>query len=199
MSTTVTLPEIVDAETVAEMIARHARIKLIDVRTPAEFESAHIPGSYNVPLDLLSEHRDELRDSLQEPAILVCRSGGRARQAADMLRAAHLSHLHILEGGMSAWEAARRPIKRGRQRWSLERQVRGMAGVLVVAGALGGLFVAPPIGALAAIVGAGLAFSAATDTCGMAALLARLPYNRGATCDIREVVARIAVGEGQRA
>ena len=34
--------------------------RILDVHTPAEFETAHIPGSCNVPLGLLREHRDEL-------------------------------------------------------------------------------------------------------------------------------------------
>lgn len=197
MKTIPAIPEVVDAETIANMIGRHEAVKIIDVRTPAEFESVHIPGSYNVPLDLLPEHREELSDTLRSPAILVCKSGNRAQRAAAQLRAANLSNVHILEGGLTAWQAAGHPVKRGQQRWSLERQVRGLAGSLVVVGALGGLFIAPPITALAAAVGAGLAFSAITDTCGMAMLLAKLPYNRGATCDMRDVVARIAASEGR--
>jgi rhodanese-related sulfurtransferase len=81
MTAQLTLPPVVDVETTATLLAEQAPITIIDVRTPAEFESAHIPGSYNVPLDLLPEHRAELRDALRAPAILVCRSGQRARQA----------------------------------------------------------------------------------------------------------------------
>lgn len=184
--------EIVDIETTAQLLEGHERVKLIDVRTPAEFESAHIPGSYNVPLDLLPEHRDELSDALRSPAILICRSGARARQAALVLREAKLDHIHILDGGIAAWEAAGKPVRRGRQRWGLERQVRGIAGTLVVAGSLAGLLISPPLGLIATAIGGGLAFSAVTDTCGMALALSRLPYNRGATCDMREVVAKLA-------
>jgi rhodanese-related sulfurtransferase len=187
--------EIVDVETTAQLLEHHERIKMIDVRTPAEFESAHIPGSYNVPLDLLPEHRDELSDALRSPAILICRSGARARQAAQILHDARLDHIHILDGGIAAWDAAGKPLRRGKQRWGLERQVRGVAGSLVVAGALAGLLISPPLGLIAAAVGAGLAFSAVTDTCGMAMVLARLPYNCGATCDMREVVARLTTSE----
>jgi rhodanese-related sulfurtransferase len=196
MNQPITLPEIVDASTTAELLRSHAAVKLIDVRTPAEFEAAHIPGSYNVPLDLIDEHRNELRDSLREPAIIVCRTGNRARQAAGQLRAAHLDHIHILDGGLLAWESSGQEVRHGERRtWSLERQVRGVAGSLVMVGALGGLLVNPAIGLLAAGVGAGLTFSAATDTCGMAMILARMPWNRGAVCDVRDVVARLAVSD----
>jgi rhodanese-related sulfurtransferase len=193
MKTIETLPELVDVGMLADVLRDNAAIKLIDVRTPAEFEAAHIPGSYNVPLDLISEHRAELSDSLREPAIIVCRTGNRARQAAEQLRTMHLEHIHILEGGLVAWEAAGEAVRRSeKQTWSLERQVRGVAGALVLTGALGGLLVHPAVGLLAVGVSAGLVFSAVTDTCGMAMLLARMPWNRGATCDMREVVNRLA-------
>lgn len=68
MEYTPTLPAVVDTAAVAALRAEDAPIKLLDVRTPAEFESQHIPGSYNVPLDLLPEHRAELRDTLRSPA-----------------------------------------------------------------------------------------------------------------------------------
>lgn len=197
MTATQYLPEIVDAETISEVIQSHEPIKIIDVRTPAEFESAHIPGSYNVPLDLLPEHREELENTLRSPAVLVCRSGARAEQAANLLRQTKLSNVHILEGGLTAWQAAGKPVNRGQQRWSLERQVRGVAGSLVVASVLGGLLVSRPASLLAGAVGAGLAFSAVTDTCAMAKVLTRLPYNRGASCDMSAVVERLAASEGR--
>jgi rhodanese-related sulfurtransferase len=186
------LPGVVDVETIAGLLRQQAPIKIIDVRTPAEWESAHIPGSYNVPLDMLPEHRAELRDILRAPAILVCRSGARARQAEQVLRQADLPQVHVLDGGIAAWEAAGKPVNRGRQRWGMERQVRGIAGTLVVLGALGGTFVWQPLTYLSAFVGGGLAFSALTDTCGMAMILSKLPYNRAATCDVRDVVSRLA-------
>ena len=189
------LPEIVDIETLDELLQGHHPMKIIDVRTPAEFESVHIPGSYNVPLDLLPEHRDELESTLRSPAVLVCRSGNRAEQAARLLQTTQLRNVHILDGGMTAWQSAGKPVNRGQQRWSLERQVRGVAGALVVAGALGGLLFARPVTILAGAVGAGLAVSAITDTCTMARMLQKLPYNRGATCDMSAVVQRLASDE----
>jgi rhodanese-related sulfurtransferase len=191
MTPSLTLPPVVDIETAAILVAQHAPVKIIDVRTPAEFASVHIPGSYNVPLDLLPEHRAELRDTLRSPVLLVCRSGQRARQAEQVLREADLTQLHVLDGGIAAWEGAGKTVRRGRQRWGLERQVRGVAGTLVLAGTLGGVLAWRPLAYLAAAIGGGLAFSAITDSCGMAMALAKLPYNRGATCDVREVVTRL--------
>ena len=128
-----------DAEVVDDLLTRCAPVTILDVRTPAEFASAHIPGSYNVPLDLLPEHASAIGAATGEPVVLVCRSGARARQAEQALRSAQLPRLHILDGGLSAWDAAGLPLNRGRPRWILERQVRGVAGTMVLAGALGGL------------------------------------------------------------
>ena len=72
------LPPVVDVGSVRRLIKEGRRVKLLDVRTPAEFESAHIRGAYNVPLDRLGEHREELRRHVADPVVLVCRSGQRA-------------------------------------------------------------------------------------------------------------------------
>ena len=192
MPTAHRLPAVVDAPTVAALLAQNAPLHIIDVRTPAEFESMHIPGSYNVPLDALPAHRAELRDALRAPAVLVCRSGARARQAEGVLRAADLHRVHVLEGGITAWEAAGQAVRRGRERWTLERQVRGAAGSLVLLGVLGGLRAWKPLTYLAAAVGAGLTYSAVSDSCAMGMILSRLPYNQGAGSDVRAALTQLA-------
>lgn len=165
---------------------------VLDVRTPAEFETAHIPGSYNVPLDTLREHRAQLARHLDEHVVLVCRSGMRAQQAERAFADVGLPNVHVLAGGVSAWEAAGAPLRRGEARWDLERQVRLVAGGIVLAAGLGSLVV-PRLKWVATGVGAGLVTAAVTDTCAMGAALSRLPYNRGAiSCDIDTVVAELA-------
>ncbi|MEZ4521408.1 MAG: rhodanese-like domain-containing protein [Thermomicrobiales bacterium] len=191
MESTKLLPPVIDAATADGIITERPDIRLIDVRTPAEFESVHIPGSYNVPLDTLSEHRRDIGDALSGPAILVCRSGARARQAELVLRNSGMTHLHVLDGGIMAWESQGKPVTRGTQKWGLERQVRGLAGGLVFAGAVGGLVLHPLVGLLAIGVGSGLMYSAVTDSCMMATLLSKLPYNRDASCDITEIIGRL--------
>jgi rhodanese-related sulfurtransferase len=164
--------------------------RLIDVRSPAEFETVHIPGAYNVPLQTLREHRDELAAHLEEDVVLICRSGNRAGQAESVLAGSGLPNLHVLDGGMIAWEGAGGQVRRGRARWDLERQVRLVAGSLVLLGMVGSLVV-PGLAWLSAAVGGGLTVAALTNTCAMGALLSRLPYNRPATCDLDAVVARL--------
>lgn len=163
-------------------------LRVIDVRTPAEFETSHIPGAYNVPLQQLPEHRVELAAHLDESVVLVCQSGTRAREAEQRLTEAGMGNVHVLEGGMAAWVSAGGDVLRGRQRWSLERQVRLVAGTLVASSVLASLAV-PELRWVGGAVGAGLAIAALTDTCAMGNLLARLPYNRATdSCDIAGVV-----------
>src|SRR5690554_1215955 len=106
MTLSETLPAVLDAERVGRLLADGAAIRLLDVRTPAEFETVHIPGAYNVPLDALAEYREELHRHVAAPVVLVCRSGQRARRAEQALREIGMDNLHVLDGGMGAWEAA---------------------------------------------------------------------------------------------
>lgn len=154
--------------------------RILDVRTPAEFETVHIPGSYNVPLDLLREHRDELVRHIGEDVVLVCRSGNRASQAEHALGQAGLPGLRILDGGMNSWQQAGAPVSRGRQTWDLERQVRLTAGSVVAASVLGSVL-QPRLKWIGAAIGAGLAVAAITDTCVLGMALAKMPWNRPAT------------------
>lgn len=120
--------------------------------------------------------------------LLICQSGTQSRKAADLLQGTAVPSLAILDGGIAAWEVAGKPCKLGRQKWGLERQVRGVAGTLALVGTLGGIFLWQPLTWISALIGAGLAYSAVSNTCGMAMLLSKLPYNQGATCDVRETL-----------
>jgi rhodanese-related sulfurtransferase len=186
------LPTIVPVDTIAEMLRANAPLTLIDVRTPAEYAAEHIAASYNIPLDQVPAHTATLREALHGPAVLICASGNRARQAATVLSAADLAQVHVLDGGISAWKATQQPLIRGKARWSMERQVRGVAGGITLASVLGGLFVWRPLTAVAALVGTGLTVSALTDSCLMARLLAKLPFNQAPTCAIQDVVAKLS-------
>lgn len=192
-----TLDSRVDAATLEQLLREDADVRILDVRTPAEFESAHIPGAYNVPLDTLGEHAADLERHLTEPVMLVCRSGARASQACERLAATGMANLHILDGGMQAWDDGQRPVKRGRQRWDLERQVRLVAGALVLAGIIGSIWV-PGLKYLSGFVGAGLTFAALTNTCAMGMALSKLPYNQAASCDVDKVVRELTTARSGR-
>jgi rhodanese-related sulfurtransferase len=177
-------------------LLRHdATVRLLDVRTPSEFENAHISGAYNVPLDHLNEHATEVRDA-RGPVVLVCQSGQRAQRAEALLKSSGMANMHVLDGGMNAWVTAGFPARRIRARVSLERQVRMVAGALVATGGIAALAVNPLFAIVPALVGSGLLFAGATDTCMMGMLLAKLPYNRAAaTCDTETIVRQFLANE----
>ncbi|MGI9642022.1 MAG: rhodanese-like domain-containing protein, partial [Acidimicrobiia bacterium] len=151
------------------------------------FETVHIPGSYNIPLDTLGEHADELA-AIDHSVVLVCQSGARATQARAKLDSAGKTGLYVLEGGMAAWQGGGGDVAYGdTARWAMDRQVRLVAGSLVVAGVLASVAV-PKTKWLAAGVAGGLVFSAVSNTCAMASVLGRLPYNKADGCDIGAVL-----------
>jgi rhodanese-related sulfurtransferase len=152
-------------------------VQLIDVRTPAEFAEVHVDFARNVPLDQIQPEA-LMSGGNGEALYVICRSGNRGKQACQKLEAAGLNVVNV-EGGSLAWEAAGLPVVRGtRKVISLERQVRIAAGFLVLVGAVLGMVVHPYFAGLSAFIGAGLMFSGITDTCGMAMVLARMPWNQ---------------------
>ncbi len=187
---TTPMPATIDSADLNRLLASPKPPRVLDVRTPGEFETVHMPGSYNVPLDLLNEHRDEILTHVDEDVVLVCRSGQRATQAEETLRRAGLSNVHVLDGGITSWQSNGFQVNRRGQRWDLERQVRLVAGLIVAISVLASVFV-PGLKWVAFAIGAGLTFAAVTNTCAMGMLLAKLPYNRGATCNLQTVVAQL--------
>lgn len=185
------MPLMLDPEGLQQQLDGPTPPRVLDVRTPGEFETLHIPGSYLVPLDTLREHGEDLTRHLDEDVVLVCRSGSRATEAEQALAAAGMPNLHVLEGGISAWEAAGGQLQRGRDRWDIERQVRLVAGATVLLAGLGSVVV-PRLKWLATAVGAGLTTAAVTNTCTMGMVLSRLPYNRAECPSVDEILAQLS-------
>jgi rhodanese-related sulfurtransferase len=167
--------------------------RIVDVRTPAEFETSHIAGSYNVPLDVVDRHGPEVARRLDDDAevVLVCRTGQRATKAQAVLRNSGLTGGRVLENGITDWEGRGFAVDRGAQRWELERQVRLVAGSVVLTSVLGSVAI-PRLKWLAAAIGAGLTYAAISDTCAMATALSTLPYNRGAASDAQTVLSQLS-------
>lgn len=144
-----------------------------------------------MPLDVLDKHTAETAARLEyRDVVLVCRSGQRSTRAQTLLRNAGVTGGRILEGGVTDWEGRGFVLDRGVQRWDLERQVRLVAGSVVLSSVLGSVAV-PRLKWVAAAIGGGLTFAALTNTCAMATALAKLPYNRGATPDPESTLARL--------
>ena len=146
---------------------------VVDVRFPAEYRAVHLEPSMLVPLDEIERRRSELPPDRE--LVIVCRTGARARLAAAQLTGLRT---RILEGGLAAWQEAGNPVVEGKSHMSLERQVRVAAGTLACIGGVLAVVVSPWFGLVPAFVGGGLVYAGITDRCGMAMLLAKLPYNR---------------------
>ncbi|MDR1408107.1 MAG: rhodanese-like domain-containing protein [Tannerella sp.] len=85
-------------------IARHDSTRIVDVRTPEEFESGHIERSVNIPLDVISEHAEQLKPYAH--VIVVCRSGRRSAQAKKILED---MGFNVYDGG--GWEAVEKMLQ----------------------------------------------------------------------------------------
>jgi len=154
-------------------------VNVVDVRTPVEFREAHLGCAKNMPLDRLDiKAIASNRGGSGDPLYVICRSGGRGKQACEALLSAGQTNIFNVEGGTLAWEQAGLPLVRGRKAISLERQVRVAAGAIVFTGAVLGYLLHPYWIGLSAFVGTGLVFSGVTDTCTMGLLLAKMPWNR---------------------
>ncbi|ODR94137.1 hypothetical protein AUC70_11290 [Methyloceanibacter stevinii] len=149
---------------------------LVDIRNADERARELIPGSKHDALSNLNQLSDT-----SAPIIYHCRSGARTAQNAARLRAAAPCEAYILEGGLEAWRKAGLPVQVDKsQPLPMQRQVMIGAGSLVLSFVLLGLFVSPVFFAFAGFVGAGLVFAGITGICGMAKVLALMPWNRSA-------------------
>jgi len=171
------IPGSLPAAEAAVRVRAGGATSVVDVRTGAEFESEHVPGSRHVPLDQVAARADEVR-ATPAPRLLLCRTDSRARMAQRALSELGVSGLTVIEGGIEAYRAAGGETARGRERMSIERQVRLIAGSIALVATLLGLLVHPAFFALTLFVAAGQIFAGATDWCGMALLLGRMPWNQ---------------------
>ena len=168
-------PTLIDIPTWKTWQASGRPAQLVDVRSATEFASGHIPGAINIPLEQVELRTADLEP--HTPIVLVCQAGTRARLAAELLQPQ--PNLVVLEGGTGQWINSGNPVVRSTaSRWALERQVRLIAGLLVVTSVALTLLVSPWFLALAAFIGCGLTFAGASNLCLMGELLARLPWNR---------------------
>jgi len=149
---------------------------LVDVRTTAEFHSEHFD------VQPLTNHPLNRIDALDLPKdteiYLTCRTGNRAARAIARLQQRGYSRLVNVEGGFLAWQKAKLPVARTGKVFPILQQVQIAAGVLVLLGALGSLYITPVLIWLAVFVSAGLTLAGLTGSCAMAALLAKMPWNK---------------------
>ncbi|MEB3362163.1 MAG: rhodanese-like domain-containing protein [Synechococcaceae cyanobacterium] len=167
-------PERIRAQDLAEQLASR-RVAVIDVREPLEFAGGHIAGSLNVPLSRLAQ-----ADLPQGPLVLVCQSGNRSFKGVQTLLQRGYPHpVRDLEGGIPSWQQAGLPLRKLKNApLPLMRQVQIAAGSLVLLGLILSNTVAPAWILLTWFVGIGLVFAGVSGFCGMARLLAVMPWNK---------------------
>lgn len=168
----------IDPDSAHRLLESKTPGQLVDVREVFEVDSLRVEGALNLPLSRLKELAGRLDPKV--PVYLLCRSGSRAASAAAQLTALGHRDVFIVSGGLNAWMASGKPVVRGEGKvWSLERQVRFVAGLMAFAGAALGFTVSPRWFYLSGFVGLGLMFAGLTDICAMALILAKMPWNKG--------------------
>jgi len=153
---------------------------LVDVREPSEHARERIPGAVSMPLSCFdAEPLRATFGSKGAPAVIFhCQGGQRTARSAEQLRNCGVRS-YVLEGGLNAWKDSglgtvidrTKPIE-------LQRQVQIAAGSLVLVGLMLSLSLSSWLLAIPAFVGSGLVFAGISGWCGMAKLLAVMPWNR---------------------
>lgn len=151
---------------------------LVDVREPAEHAAEHIAGAMLVPLGTVCQQR--LPECAGKKLVIHCRKGGRGGSACEkLLQESPSLIVYNLEGGITAWQEAGLPVERsGKRCLPLDRQVQLTVGAAVLTGSVLGYFVHPLFFLLSGFFGVGLLFAGLTGTCGLALLLAKMPWNQ---------------------
>ena len=150
---------------------------LIDVREPPEYATEHISGARLLPLSTFDPA--QVPQEAGKKVVLHCVMGMRSAQAGQKLLDAGYPTVYNFRGGVQAWkEAGYATAQSQRTPLSLPRQVQIVSGSLVLLGTVLGAAVSPWFLLLSGVVGAGLVYAGVSGTCGMATLLAQLPYNQ---------------------
>ncbi|QGK70863.1 DUF2892 domain-containing protein [Allosaccharopolyspora coralli] len=169
-----TRPPELSAAAVRDLLDSQPSTRVIDVRTAGEFQTTRLPGSFNVPLDVIQAHGPEWLVDHDDPVVLVCGSGVRAEQARRALEPTGLSQVVVLAGGVSEWPDE---VEHGADHWELARQARLVLGLLILVNVVV-MFWYDPAKWFVLAFGVGLMSSAFANDCGIERMLSSLPYNR---------------------
>ena len=151
---------------------------LVDVREPAEYRAAHIKQAKLIPLSTLTIESVPL--CAGKKLVIHCHKGGRSTAACQKLLAANSdTDLYSLEGGLEAWVKEGLPTQvSGASVLPLDRQVQLTVGLGILIGSILGYAINPVFFVIPSFFGAGLTFAGLTGFCGLARLLACMPWNK---------------------
>ncbi|MGE3623583.1 MAG: rhodanese-like domain-containing protein [Bdellovibrionales bacterium] len=171
------MPQAVTAAQLKEWLDKDQAV-LVDVREPAEYRAEHIPGAILLPLARID--RNTLPAHTGKKLVFQCRSGKRGGMACDKLSSLGGGmDVYNLDGGIVTWsEAGYRVERSGSFVLPLDRQVQLTVGLCVLTGSVLAYFVHPGFLFVTGFFGAGLAIAGLTGFCGLAMLLARMPWNK---------------------
>lgn len=174
-------PQKASPAAVAALLQAGGPCQILDVRSRGEWEAAHVDGAVLQPLDVLdpAQWSGLAGSGPQAPLFILCQAGGRAARAASVLCAAGVP-CSVIEGGLDAWKAAGLPVVVGKSKvLPLMRQVQIVIGLVSGVGSALAVWKDPLFGLIPLAMGAGLLFAGLSGTCGLALLMARMPWNRG--------------------
>jgi rhodanese-related sulfurtransferase len=156
---------------------RRGQAVLVDVREDHEYAAENIAGARHLPLGLVTREA-VLGLAGSRPVVFQCRSGKRSVDAALRFGEPGEQVFH-LAGGILGWKESGRPtvVPRAAPKIDVMRQVQIAAGSIVLVGTLLGAFVWPWFLVLSGLIGAGLIYAGLSGWCGMAKMLAKMPWN----------------------
>ena len=115
---------------------------------------------------------------------VICQSGNRASKAIQAFQNIGFERCILLEGGMDAWMQAGLPVEREEGAGlSIMRQVQIIIRCATAGGSLLALLVHPWFVLIPLVSGCGLLVAGLSGWCGLALLLAKLPWNRAPACE----------------
>jgi rhodanese-related sulfurtransferase len=175
-------PGRIQPDQLAALLRNGNQALLLDVRSPAEYDAQHVAGTHLQPLDSL-DPAEWARRSAEGPLYVFCQSGGRASRAANLLAAQGVT-CSVVDGGVEAWSAAGLPVEKAASKvLPLMRQVQLVIGLVSGTGAALAVWKHPLFALIPLFTSAGLVFAGATGYCGLAMLMARMPWNRRRNTD----------------
>lgn len=171
----------INAKTLKEWLDNNSAI-LVDVREPAENEAESIKGAKLIPLSGVC--KDKLPEHSGKKLVIHCRKGGRGGSACEKLLTEDPNmEIYNLEGGIEAWkEAGYETNNSGKFFLPLDRQVQVVIGICLLFSSLFAYFFNPAFLLITGFFGIGLTFAGITGFCGLALLMAKMPWNKASRC-----------------
>ncbi|WP_131783079.1 rhodanese-like domain-containing protein [Legionella gresilensis] len=167
----------VDAKTVKQWLEEDKAV-LLDVREPAEHATKKIAGAHLFPLSQIETGQLPNIDS--KKLVLHCQAGKRSTTACQKLMLKHPEvDIYNLEGGIGGWIDSGFPVDKSNQfPLPLEQQVQVFVGTLLVLFSILAWLISPFFIAFTMFLGIGLVFAGISGYCGLAYVLAKMPWNQ---------------------